>query len=64
MKHDEGPRSQPSFEWHYGRLCFVLSIDDMWFGRFWDRDEGVLYLAPIPAFIFGIRLRQPRKVSK
>lgn len=42
--------------WHWGRFCFVLSIDDLWCGFYWDRADGVLYAAPFPAFIFGVRL--------
>lgn len=42
-----------------GRFCFVLSRDDLYIGAFWDRIEGVLYVAPLPGAIFGIRLRAP-----
>jgi len=41
--------------YHFGRLCFVLSRDDLYVGVFWDRTDGVLYVAPLPAFVFGIR---------
>ncbi len=42
--------------WKAGRLCFVLSIDDLWVGIFFDRKEKVLYVAPFPALIFGVKL--------
>ena len=43
--------------WKLGRFCFVLSRDDLWVGVYWDRVDGVLYVAPLPALIFGFRVR-------
>ena len=43
--------------WRWRRFCFVLSINDLWRGLYLDRVEGVLYVAPLPALIFGIRFR-------
>jgi hypothetical protein len=36
----------------------VLSYDDLWVGLCWEREEGVLYFAPLPALIFGFRVRE------
>ena len=46
--------------WKWGRVCLVISRDDLWIGACWERDEGVLYLAPFPALIFGVRFREAK----
>ena len=47
--------------WKKHRICFVLSYDDLWVGFFWEREEGVLYFAPFPMLIFGLRIHALKK---
>ena len=41
-----------------GRLCLVVSRDEFWVGVVWDREAGMLYIAPLPAVVFGWRVRR------
>lgn len=43
----------------WGRVCLVVSRDDLWVGFCWERELGMLYIAPLPALVFGIRVRPP-----
>lgn len=43
-----------------GRFCFVVSLSDLWIGFCWERDVGVFYFAPLPALIFGFKIREPK----
>lgn len=49
--------------WKWGRVCLVISRDDLWAGWCWEREEGMLYFAPLPAVIFGFRVRDPVKTE-
>lgn len=55
MKKEDGWLVGP-FQW--GRFCLVISMDDLWVGFCHEREAGMLYIAPFPAVIFGIRLRK------
>jgi len=41
--------------WFFGRLCLVLSWCDMWVGFCWDSKARMLYVAPLPGVIVGLR---------
>ncbi len=59
--NDETQKPNWLFRWKLTRFCcFFVSLDDLWVGLYWERDEGVLYVAPFPALIFGFRIRKPR----
>lgn len=42
--------------WKVGRFSFVVSLDDLWVGLYWGRDDGCLYFCPFPMLVFGVRL--------
>lgn len=57
---DPNPDPEPEWlagPWRLGRVCFVVSLDDAWVGLWNDRQAGVVYLAPVPCCILGIRYR-------
>ena len=54
-----GPKKQDGwlagpFQWR--QFCLVISVDDLWMSFCHEREDGMLYIAPLPAVIFGIRL--------
>jgi len=57
MAQDTTPKAWLLGPYNIGPFCFVLSTDDLYIGLFIDRTEGVVYIAPLPTLIFGIRFR-------
>ncbi len=48
--------------WILGPYCwrrfnFVVSYDDLWAGFCRDRNDGAIYFAPLPGFIFGFNYK-------